>query len=143
MDGVLKTVFGDYSAEVVDHIVRFADAHNLPPLALLAMGLQESNLNPNAEGDLAIGGSGGVYQIYVPVHGGPMSKWEGIDGLDRAMAEMLGRWSQKFADAGGWEGWLADPVAFQLNWTPQAQGSIDWTQEMAGRRVIGKIVITP
>lgn len=141
MDGTIKTVFGDYSEEAVDHIVRFADAHDLPPLALLAMGLQESNLNPAAEGDLTIGGSGGVFQIFVAAHGGPMSKWEGIDGLDRAMAEMLGRWSQTFADAGGWDGWLADPITFQLNWTPKAQGSIAWTPEMAGRRVGQAIVL--
>lgn len=124
-----------YSYDVIDHIVRFADTSDLAPVAMLAMGLQESNLNPYAVGDVAIGGSYGVYQIFVKAHGHNGAYWQGIDGLDRAMAEMAARWRQAFGACGGWAAVTSDLVAFVQQWAPMAQGSDPWNEPMARERV--------
>lgn len=124
-----------YNYDVIDHIVRFADTSDLAPVALLAMGLQESNLNPYAAGDLSIGGSYGVFQIYVKAHGHTPDYWQGIDGLDRSMAEMAARWRQAFGACGGWAAVTSDLVAFVQQWAPMAQGSIAWNEPMARERV--------
>lgn len=130
-----------YDWDVVDHIVRFADSNGLPPICLLALGLQESNLNPQAVGDVGIGGSYGVYQIYVSAHGGPPERWTGLAGLDTSMVEMQERWSRTFAQHGGWDAVTADLVAFQQAWSPDAQGSIPWTESMARKQVSKAVAV--
>ena len=124
-----------YDYDVIDHIVRFADTHDLPPVCLLALGLQESDLWPYAAGDITIGGSYGVFQIYVKAHGGPPERWQGLDGLDASMAEMGDRWQHTFAQHGGWGAVTGDLVALQQAWPPDAQGSIAWDEPMARRQV--------
>lgn len=130
-----------YDGEVIDHIVRFADAHDLPPVCLIALGLQESNLDIYAVGDVAIGGSYGCYQIYVVAHGGPPERWQGLDGLDASMAEMVDRWHSTFVQHGGWSAVTRDLVAFQQAWAPDAQGSIPWDEGMARRQVSKAVAI--
>lgn len=124
-----------YAYEVIDRIVRFADGNDLPPVCLIALGLQESNLDTGALGDVTIGGSYGVFQIYVAAHGGPPERWTGLDGLDASMAEMAGRWRSTFLQHGGWDAVTGDLVAFQQAWSPDAQGSIAWNEPMARARV--------
>src|SRR6266511_3699008 len=100
-----------YDAETIGRIVRFADTHDLPPIGLLAIGLQESGLNVwEHTGDR--GQSEGCFQIRMwddegtPVHGGPPGRWQGYDGLDASMAEMGAQWHQTFVDRGGWIAWV-------------------------------------
>lgn len=124
-----------YDYATIDRIVAFADGNDLPPVCLLALGLQESNLDLSAHGDVSIGGSYGVYQIFVVAHGGPPERWQGLDGLDASMAEMAGRWHSTFVQHGGWDAVTSDLVGFQQVWSPAAQGSIAWTESMARARV--------
>lgn len=124
-----------YDYETVDRIVRFADANNLPPVCMIGLALQESNLDLYAHGDVNIGGSYGVYQIFTVAHGGPPERWTGYDGLENAMLEMRARWQQMFERHGSWDAVVADIVGFQQAWAPDAQGSIPWTHEMAHRQV--------
>lgn len=125
----------NYGYATIDRIVRFADSNDLPPICLLALGLQESDLNLYAHGDVTIGGSYGVYQVYVVAHGGPPERWQGLDGLDASMAEMAGRWHSTFVQFGGWDAVCSDLVGFQQVWSPAAQGSIAWDEPMARRQV--------
>jgi hypothetical protein len=124
-----------YDFDVIDHIVKFADNNDLPPVGLIAMGLQESNLDVNAAGDTTIGGSYGVFQIYVVAHGGPPDRWMGLSGLDNAMAEMGGRWHDSFLTHGGWKAVVTDLVGFEQAWAPSAQGSVAWTEDQARLRI--------
>lgn len=124
-----------YDYATIDRIVRFADQSDLPPVCLLALGLQESNLDLYAHGDVSIGGSWGCYQIYVVAHGGPPERWQGLDGLDASMAEMRARWQETFGAYGGWDAVTHDLVGFQQVWSPAAQGSVAWTETMARQRV--------
>jgi len=143
----IVTAFGTFMWEVVDRIVRFADATNLPPPLVLAMGYHESGgtLATDALNDGSRFGtteySVGVFQINTLAHGGPPERWQGLDGLDRSMAEMRDRWLSAFTAQGGWDAWVQDPRAFQQEWTPAAQGSIPWTPQMAGRAVGAAFVI--
>jgi hypothetical protein len=98
----MPTILG-YDFDVIDHIAKFGDQNDLPPVCLLGMGLQESNLDVHARGDVAIGGSYGVFQVYVVAHGGPAERWMGLSGLDNAMHEMVGRWHDRFLAHGGWK----------------------------------------
>lgn len=124
-----------YDFETIDHIVRFADANDVPPVMLLASGLQESDLSLTAHGDVTIGDSYGVFQIYLPAHGHDAAYWSGIDGLDHAMAEMIGRWHQQFLNHGGWDGWVNDAGDMMQTLASDMQGSVEWDQEMAHERV--------
>ena len=123
-----------YDYATIDQIVRFTDGNDLPPVCLLALGLQESNLNIYENtGDA--GQSFGVFQIHVPAHGGDESTWTGYDGLARSMTEMVGRWQMMFERHGSWEAVVNDIVNFQQAWSPDAQGSIAWTHDMAHRQI--------
>ncbi len=124
-----------YDYQTIDEIVRFADGNDLPPVCMLALALQESDLNLYAHGDVSIGGSYGCYQIYVVAHGGPPERWTGIEGLRASMAEMVSRWHSAFESHGGWPAVVADVVAFTQRWAPDAQGSIAWDEAMARRQV--------
>lgn len=119
----LIATYAGYPAELIDVIVQFAQKAALPPLLLLALGLGESSLDPEAVGDG--GQSYGVYQIHVPAHGGPPGRWTGIAGAQAAMAQMHDRWRNAFGVAGGQEAWEANPAAFLAAWWPRAQGSIE------------------
>lgn len=147
MNGSIVTAFGTFDGDVVDRIVRFADTNNLPPPLLLAMGWHESGgtLAMDAVNDGSRFGtqeySVGVFQINTLAHGGPPERWQGLDGLDRSMAEMRERWLAAFTAQGGWDAWVQNPQAFQQAWTPAAQGSILWDAAMAGRAVGAAIVI--
>jgi len=129
-----------YDAETIGRIVRFADTHDLPPIGLLAIGLQESGLNVwEHTGDR--GQSEGCFQIRMwddegtPVHGGPPGRWQGYDGLDASMAEMGAQWHQTFVDRGGWIAWVQNVIRFIYDWAPAAQVSVLWTRQMAEERI--------
>lgn len=122
------TEYAGYPAALIDVIVQGAQRHGLPPLLLLALGLGESSLNPEAVGDG--GQSFGVFQIHVPAHGGPPGRWTGIPGTKAAIELMAPRWRNAWAARGGRAAWEAQPEAFLLGWWPAAQGSI---QPAAGR----------
>jgi hypothetical protein len=132
-----ETILG-YPLAVVRGIINWADANLLPPLVLLAMAIQESGgkLNPYAAGDW--NGreytSFGIFQIHTPAHGGPPERWTGIAGMFRAMAQMKSRWQHYFSVHGGWAEWIANVIQFQRDYTPDAQGSIAWTEELAAVR---------
>lgn len=123
--------------ETVARIVRFADAHELPPVMLLASGIQESGLNVwESTGDG--GQSFGCFQIYTAPaagHGGPPEKWLGYDGLEASMQEMASRWAWAFGQCGGWERWTRDVVRMMYALGPLMQGSIDWTIDQAHTNV--------
>lgn len=135
----LETVFGTFLTAVVAAICDFAATTNLPPHGLLAIGLQESSLDPNAVGDN--GQSYGVFQIYLPAHGGAPETWSGLDGLERSMQEMRTRWVSTFAAAGGWAAFVHDPQMFLLRWAPAAQGSVPWTSAIAAQRLGQALVL--
>lgn len=131
--------FLEYPREVVKSIIEWADQNGLPPVNQLATALQESGgkLNPYAMGDWdgRQYTSFGIYQIHTPVHGGPPEKWMGVDGLWRSMEQMRSRWQQTFHDCGGWDAIIDDIVDFQMRWAPRAQGSIEWSRQLAARRI--------
>jgi hypothetical protein len=136
----LQTAVGSNDLAVIDAIVSFADVNNLPPIGLLAIALQESStglsdgvINLYAVGDF--GKSYGAFQIYTEAHGGTINTWTGMAGLANSMVEMRNRWQQTFEQLGSWGAWLADVIAFQEVWAPQAQGSIAWSHEVAAVRV--------
>lgn len=129
----IDTAFGSFLTAVVRAIDEFARQNNLPPHGLLAIGLQESSLDPAAVGDN--GQSYGVFQIYLRAHGGAPETWTGLDGLQRSMQEMRTRWVSTFAANGGWAAWVNDPREMLKRWAPAAQGSVPWTDAIAGQRL--------
>lgn len=116
------TEYGGYPAALIDVIVREAERIGLPPLLLLALGLGESSLDPEAVGDN--GQSFGVFQIHVPVHGGPPGRWTGIPGTKAAMELMAPRWRNAWATSGGSDKWGRDASLFLWLFWPVAQGAI-------------------
>lgn len=143
--------YAGYSADLIDVIVRGAERAGLPPLLLLALGLGESSLDPQAVGDS--GSSVGVYQIHLPAHPVPADwlaahpdaeaaeYWMGVDGTVRAMAEMRERWKQAYHQAGGDTAWEFNPTQFLAVWWPKAQGSImpSWVRAYEVMRDAGPI----
>lgn len=114
--------YDGYPAALIDVIVREAERIGLPPLLLIALGMGESSLDPEAMGDG--GQSFGVFQIHVPVHGGPPGRWTGIPGTKAAMELMAPRWRNAWAQSGGGDKWGRDASLFLWLFWPVAQGSI-------------------
>lgn len=133
------TEYAGYPAALIDVIVREAERIGLPPLLLIALGMGESSLDPEAVGDG--GQSFGVFQIHVPAHGGPPGRWTGIAGTKAAMELMGPRWRNAWVLSGGGDKWGRDASLFLWLFWPAAQGSIQASlmrcrEVMAGARPV-------
>lgn len=137
LDGTITLRTGEtVSLAVVALIDAFAQANDLPLAGLIAIGLQESGLDPFAVNEAE--GSYGVFQIYLRVHGGTPETWMGLEGLQRSMERMRTRWVSTFAARGGWAAWRRGAESFLQGWAPAAQGSMPWVvdgQPLAPRRL--------
>lgn len=97
----------------------------IPPLVHIAVGLQESNLDPTAIGDS--GKSPGIFQIYQIAHPNTdqlaQSPWS-----DYGYFIIRAPWEKAWSQLGGDSAWqtLADRPLFLEQFAPLAQGSIAW-----------------
>lgn len=114
----------DVDPALIDAIVAWAEAHDLPPDLLLALAYGESGLDAGRSGDA--GQSWGAFMAHIPAHGHDPAYWTGVEGARRTMDVMAQRWTEAFVRLRGRERWSAGDgaarVAFFCEYWPAAQG---------------------
>lgn len=113
---------GHVTLATIDVMVQWSREVGLPPDLTPAVGWGESKLNENDEtGDGGI--SVGVIQIKTTVHGGPNSRWTGVQGVLPSLRQMQDRWLTSFHRYGGASEWIANPERFLYLFWKAAQGT--------------------
>lgn len=126
---------------LVQMIIEWSDANNLPPELQLALCYGESSFRLTAEKDDDVETSEGGYQINRDYWGGEKGYWTGYDGLHRSMELMKSEWQRAFESLGSWDAWLRNKVLFLYRYWPEAQQSIQPTWERSEEaQAVGYIV---
>lgn len=134
------TAFTEQQIQTARNLVAIYNKYGTIPTVLgLAVNIQESGLDDNAENVADApdyGGSYGNFQLNQDPRAHPNTAFVAVNPwYDYGYPEVRSSWEAAFHSLGGWSSFLNDPEGFLSQFAPKAQGSVAWSRELAAARL--------
>ena len=151
----IVTTYGSYDYDIVDTIVSFCIAYDLPQIQMIAIALQECGMfgtgfdlyakgayNPETKEYMRRG----IYQLPKGYSDTDSVPWPllavGLHGLRISMnCLFVRRWEEVWRTSGGWPMVAYRPVGWLRMWASSMQDSPAWSEELAGIRYTQALLI--